>query len=91
MKIKDYFIKAFRSLVTFFIMFAKSLFFAFKRFFTEYPHPTYITIIILLTISFVVKYAKACAEREDYNHKNVILREKLDSVIPKNTKYVRYD
>lgn len=89
MKVKDYFIKAFKSLATFFVMLAKGLYYAFKRFFTEYPHPTYIIIIITLTIVFVVKYAKACAEREDYNHKNVILQQKVDSLELKNIKYIR--
>lgn len=89
MKIKDYFITAFKSLATFFIMFAKGLYFAVRRLFREYPHPTYIVIIIALTIAFTVKYARACAEREDYNHKNVILQEKLDSVMLRNIKYIR--
>lgn len=89
MKIKDYFIKSFGGLAAFFSNLGMGLFFGTKRLLVKYPHPTYITLIVLLIVYHVYSIAKVSAQREGYNHKNVILQQKLDSARCAHVAYYR--
>jgi len=87
MKIKDYFKNGFGYLVKAFVNLGKGLFFGAKRWFVEYPHFAYPLVIALLVAYHIFTIASARAERDDYNHKSVILQERLDSIMPRNIKY----
>lgn len=89
MKIKDYFIRSFGGLIAFFSNLGKGLYFGARRLFVEYPHPTYITLIILLVAYHVYSIAKVSAQREEYNHKNVLLEQRLDSANCAHVSYYR--
>jgi len=89
MKIKDYFRQSFSGLITFISSLGKGLFFGVKRLFVQYPHPTYLTLIILLVAYHVYSIVRVSAQREGYNHKNVILQQKLDSARCAHVAYYR--
>lgn len=84
-KSSEYFLQALQSLVGIFINLAKGIYFSVKN------NIPWAVVLALFCVFHVVRIMQVRAERDAYNHKCIILEEKIDSLQPKNISYIPFN
>lgn len=84
-KPSEYFMKALQSFVGIFINLAKGFFYAIRN------NIPWAVVLGLFCIFHVVRIMQVRAERDAYNHKCILLEEKIDSLQPKNISYLPFN
>lgn len=87
MRIRDYFKQSARCFAKSIVLLAQGVYHTVKRLFTRYPNPTWIVIVLCLSIYCVLKVADARCERDSYSRKNALLIQQMDSLQEKEIKY----
>lgn len=87
MKVKDYFKQAAVHEWRFFQRLSQGVYYAFKRFFTQYPNPTWIAITAIIVLTSVIQIGHARSERDEYGRENARLQHQLDSVQHKEIRF----
>lgn len=89
MRTRDYFMQSAVSFAKSFVLLGKGLWYGAVRLFTGYPNITWAAITAIVIVVSVVKVGQARSERDSYDHKMVVLQQRLDSCMMKDTRYER--